>query len=111
MPWAIKAERYPLDLDAISRNMEAARRRAGISSVQLSEESGVAFGLIRYYERGRHYPTLYNLLRVVNALDISIEEYLFGGTTENGRAEKSESGSGGGGAQRGSSSPVPSRGL
>lgn len=98
MPAATEAGRYPLDLDAISRNMEAARRRAGISSVQLSEESGVAFGLIRYYERGHHYPTLYNLLRVVNALDISIEEYLFGGTTENGRAEKSESGSGGGGA-------------
>ena len=108
MPAAIKAERYPLDLDAISRNMETARRRAGISSVQLSEESGVAFGLIRYYERGRHYPTLYNLLRVVNALDISIEEYLFGGTMKNGRAEKPESAAGGGGAERGSSSPVPS---
>lgn len=63
-------------MSEISEAMLAARKRYGCSRKWLSSKSGVSKNTIYEYETGRHEPGMYNLVRLADTLQISIDEYI-----------------------------------
>ena len=71
------------------KNLQAARKAANMTQVQLAEASGVTQETISAYENGVHNPTLTNLIKLKKALNEHPEgsdsitiEYLIGGELE-----------------------------
>lgn len=54
--------------------IKAARKRAGVTQVQLAEQSGVAAISIHQYEAGKRNPQLEPVLRIANALGVPVQE-------------------------------------
>ena len=67
----------------IGKLIKEARKNAGFSQRELAEKSGTATGTIQQYERGVRQPRLEQLLRIADALDVSIF-YFTDAENENG---------------------------
>lgn len=57
-------------------SMRDARKKRGFSQRMLSIKSGVSKSLIGSYETDKNEPGIYNLIRLADALGISIDEYI-----------------------------------
>lgn len=54
--------------------IKEARKRAGMTQAQLSEQSGIAAISIHQYEAGKRQPQIERLLRVASVLNVPIEQ-------------------------------------
>lgn len=52
------------------------RRRAGITSRELGERSGINGSTIRAYESGKQHPDLMNIVRICKVLNIRAKELM-----------------------------------
>ena len=57
-------------------HMRKARKDAGLSREKLRDLSGITVLTIRNSETNRVSPTLYTMIRLADALKISIDEYI-----------------------------------
>lgn len=68
------------DANKISDNvvalLKAERIRQGMSQYKLAKECGLSKTSVAYIERNENKPTLSTLIRIANALDIDLSEYL-----------------------------------
>ncbi len=60
----------------LASNILALRRKQGLSQVQLSQKAGIPRSTLTYIESGESNPTLGNLAKVANALQVSVEELI-----------------------------------
>lgn len=56
--------------------MRKARTDKGWTQLQLARESGVNLISISFYENGKTYPSLLNLISIADALNITIDELI-----------------------------------
>ena len=68
------------DANKISDNvvalLKAERIQQGMSQYKLAKECGLSKTSVAYIERNENKPTLSTLIRIANALDIDLSEYL-----------------------------------
>lgn len=57
----------------IGRAIAAARKRRGLTQMQLSDRCGIAQSDISHLENGYANPTLYTLIRLADALDCQLD--------------------------------------
>lgn len=60
----------------IGQNIKIARKRAQLTQKQLSELSNVAAVTIQQYETGKRQPQIEQLLKLADALHVTLEEIL-----------------------------------
>lgn len=64
------------DLKLMAYNMRKARTDQELTQQQLAYKSGVNINVIYGYERGMVCPGIRNLVRLADALHISLDEYI-----------------------------------
>ena len=67
-----------------------ARKEKKMTQQELADKLGVAPKSISYIERGKSYPSPENIFNIALALDLSIDEYLFGRTKLDGKISINE---------------------
>lgn len=77
MPWP-SATKVHRPARAFGRRVRAERERAGLSQEKLAERAGLHATYIGRVERGARNVTLYNILRIADALDINPAELVDG---------------------------------
>lgn len=60
----------------LASNIIALRKKQGLSQVQLSQKAGIPRSTLTYIESGESNPSLSNLAKVSNALQVSLEELI-----------------------------------
>lgn len=58
----------------IGESIRKARLDKGYSQTKLSIKSGISVSVISYWETGRVFPTLINLIPVADALGVTLDE-------------------------------------
>lgn len=58
------------------KKLKQIRHERGISQKELSEKTGLTRQTIHNIENGKQYPTLYNIIKIAEALKISVDELL-----------------------------------
>ncbi len=58
----------------IGEAIKKARKDKGLSQKQLAEMSGVCWVSISYYETGRAFPSILNLISLADALSVTLDE-------------------------------------
>ena len=58
----------------IGESIRKARLEKGYSQTKLSIKSGISVSVISYWETGRVFPTLINLIPVADALGVTLDE-------------------------------------
>lgn len=61
-------------IDRFSKSVKHHRQSNGMTQNELSGKSGVNIYTLRYYERGRVMPTLYHMISLARAFDITLDE-------------------------------------
>lgn len=59
-------------------NLGYMRRREGLTQTELAERAGVAQTVLSQYERGVRNPSAYVLARLAKALDVTMDELMYG---------------------------------
>lgn len=60
----------------VSQRLKNARKTAGMTQLELSLQSGVSQNMITYIEQGKRGPTLRTVLKLCEALGISISDLI-----------------------------------
>ena len=75
------------ELQVVYERLKEARKRAGLTQLELSLQSGVSQNMITYIETGKRTPTLTTLLKLCNALNIT-PAILFADSSEDIKSAK-----------------------
>lgn len=67
-----------VDYMALGRRIRAERKRHNLTQKQLSEMSGISESFLGFIERGQRVAAVKTLTGISNALDIPLEELVFG---------------------------------
>ena len=76
MGWKLAEQRRQRIASEVARLLHEERKRANLSMTTVAERGGLSQQMISYVERGIRMPTLGTLLRMTDALDISLPELL-----------------------------------
>ncbi len=61
-------------MNTFKENLRAYRRARSMTQEQLAEKTGLTHSWISHYENGRRLPSVLNLIKLADALNISIDE-------------------------------------
>ena len=76
-------EEYKLDYEIIGKRIREARGKAKVSQEELAEQVEISKAYMSQIEAGKKHPTLETYVRIVNALDLSMDEMLCGNLEHN----------------------------
>jgi len=69
---------YTLDYRRIGRRIAEIRKEKGVSQFELSDLTNLTSSYISYIENGRKKPSLESLVRIAEALDVTLDRILLG---------------------------------
>lgn len=72
------------ELQVVYERLKEARKRAGLTQLELSLQSGVSQNMIAYIESGKRSPALKTVLKLCNALGVKLSDLL---PEENGASD------------------------
>lgn len=64
------------DMKLIADRLKEARRKAGLTQLELSMRSGVSQNMIAYIEKGDRNPALRTVIRLCRAMDVKMSDIL-----------------------------------
>jgi transcriptional regulator with XRE-family HTH domain len=64
--------------ESLGGRIQALRREAGLTQVQLAERSGLSFPNLRNWETGHRTPGVFALFKIARALGRSVDDFLDG---------------------------------
>jgi transcriptional regulator with XRE-family HTH domain len=74
-----------VEIESIPSRLKAVREQRGLTQTDLGHRAGIAAASISHFETGQRLPSLESLVRIADALDVSIDE-LLGRTTNTATA-------------------------
>lgn len=69
---------YTIDYRRIGRRIVEIRKEKGVSQTQLGDLTGLTNSYLSYIENGRKKPSLETLIRIAEALDVTLDRILLG---------------------------------
>ena len=76
MGWKLAEQRRQRIASEVARLLHEERQRANLSMTTVAERGGLSSQMVGYVERGIRMPTLDTLLRMTDALGVSLPELL-----------------------------------